>query len=72
MDRIINLNFPERDDKKWLKTTIATYDPIDDEARISYAPVDTRYLKPIARDYSKAKKILPNFENLPSNIPLPI
>lgn len=65
-------DFPERDDKKWLKTTIATYDPIDDEARISYAPVDTRYLKPIARDYSKAKKILPNFENLPSNIPLPI
>jgi len=62
--------FPERDDAKWLKTTIATYHP--DEPVISYLPVDTRYLKPTLRDYSKAKKVTPHFENLPSNIPLPL
>lgn len=64
--------FPQRDDAHWLKTTIATYDPALDEPVITYMPVDTRYLKPAARDYSKAKKVVPHFENLPSNIPLPI
>ncbi|HEY2810212.1 MAG TPA: succinate dehydrogenase flavoprotein subunit [Rhabdochlamydiaceae bacterium] len=64
--------FPKRDDAHWLKTTIATFDPAKDEPVITYAPVDTRYLKPAARDYSKAKKVVPHFENLPSNIPLPI
>lgn len=64
--------FPERDDKDWLKTTIATYDPQLDEPVISYVPVDLRYLKPIARDYSKAKKVVPHFENVPSNIQLPV
>ena len=65
-------DFPERDDKHWLKTTIATYDPKKDEPVISYVPVDMRYLKPISRDYSKAKKVVPHFDNLPSNIPLPV
>ena len=64
--------FSQRDDEHWLKTTIATYDPALDEPVITYMPVDTRYLKPTARDYSKAKKVIPPFENLPSNIPLPI
>jgi succinate dehydrogenase / fumarate reductase flavoprotein subunit len=64
--------FPERDDKNWLKTTIATYDANLGEPVISYAPIDMRYLKPIARDYSKAKKVIPRFENVPSNIPLPV
>ena len=64
--------FPSRDDANWLKTTIATYDPQGDEPLISYLPVDTRYLKPLLRDYSKAKKITPEFENLPTNIPLPL
>lgn len=64
--------FPKRDDEHWLKTSIATYDPDQDEPVITYAPVDTRYLKPAMRDYSKAKKVVPHFENLPSNIPLPV
>ncbi len=64
--------FPQRDDKNWLKTTIAAYDPNQDEPVISYAPIDLRYLKPMARDYSKAKKVIPHFENLPSNIKLPV
>lgn len=64
--------FPARDDQHWLKTTIATYDPNKDEPVISYVPIDLRYLKPTARDYSKAKKVVPHFDNLPSNIPLPV
>lgn len=65
-------DFPGRDDQNWLKTTIATYDPNQDEPVISYLPVDLRYLKPVARDYSKAKKVTPHFESLPSNIKLPV
>ncbi len=64
--------FPERDDKNWLKTTIATYDPKSDEPEITYEPVDTPYLKPIQRDYTKAKRIKPKLENIPTNIQLPI
>lgn len=64
--------FPERDDKNWLKTTIAEYSSLNEEPTISYKPVDTRHLKPILRDYSKAKKVQPNLENLPSNFQLPI
>lgn len=64
--------FPKRDDEHWLKTTVATYDPNTDEPVITYRPVDTRYLKPILRDYSKAKRVTPTLENVPASIPLPI
>ena len=64
--------FGQRDDQNWLKTTIATYDPDQDEPVISYVPIDLRYLKPTPRDYSKAKKVIPHFENVPSNIKLPV
>ncbi|HSX03383.1 MAG TPA: succinate dehydrogenase flavoprotein subunit [Rhabdochlamydiaceae bacterium] len=61
---------PNRDDKNWLKTTLATYSP--EEPVITYVPVDTRYLKPVARDYTHAKKEKPTLENIPSNIQLPL
>lgn len=64
--------FPERDDENWLKTTIANYDPSQDEPVISYQPVDLRHLKPIMRDYTKAKKIKPTLENIPANLSLPV
>ena len=64
--------FPERDDKNWMKSTLATYDPKSDEPKISYEPVDTPYLKPIQRDYTKAKRIKPKLENIPEKIQLPI
>ncbi|MBS0652938.1 MAG: succinate dehydrogenase flavoprotein subunit [Verrucomicrobia bacterium] len=64
--------FPNRDDEHWLKTTIATYDPAQGEPAISYVPVDLRHLKPVLRDYSKAKKVVPKLENIPSNIQLPV
>ncbi len=62
--------FPKRDDVNWLKTTIATYSP--DGPIISYKPVDTRYVKPVLRDYSKHIKAIPDFEGLPENLVLPI
>lgn len=64
--------FPNRDDKNWLKTTIATYDPNKPEPVISYEPVDLRHLKPVLRDYTHAKKVQPKLENIPDNIQLPI
>ena len=62
--------FPNRDDKHWLKTTIATYTP--DEPQITYEPIDTRHLDPIMRDYTHAKKVKPTLKNIPKNIQLPI
>lgn len=64
--------YPERDDKDWMKTTIATFDDGQDEPVISYAPVDCRHLQPIKRDYTTAAKVKPSLENVPENIPLPI
>lgn len=63
--------FPKRDDENWLKTTLASYNKGGDHD-ISYVDVDTRYLKPILRDYSQAKKVKPHLENVPDNIKLPI
>jgi succinate dehydrogenase / fumarate reductase flavoprotein subunit len=56
-------DFPKRDDENWLQTTLANY--AGGEHQISYRPVDLRYLKPSHRDYSKAEKVRPKFENLP-------
>lgn len=64
--------FPQRDDTSWLKTTIASHDPKTGEPSITYRPVDLRHLKPIARDYSTAKKTKPTLENIPKNIQLPV
>lgn len=62
--------FPERDDKNWLKTTIATYDPSKEDHVFTYEPVDTRHLDPkgVIRDYTKAKKVQPHLTNIPDNI----
>lgn len=62
--------FPERDDENWLKTTIVSYDPNQDEPVISYLPVDIRHLDPIKRDYTKAHKVKPKLKNMPEKIPL--
>lgn len=62
--------YDARDDKNWLKTTIATYSP--DEPDITYEEVDLRHFDPIERDYTQAKKVRPEIKNMPSNIELPI
>jgi len=43
--------FPERDDKHFLKHTIATYDPV--EPKMSWREVDVRYFPLAKRDYKK-------------------
>jgi succinate dehydrogenase / fumarate reductase flavoprotein subunit len=45
--------FPDRDDDKFLKATLASYDAATDSARISYGPVDTSLVVPRARTYGK-------------------
>src|SRR5438477_8488028 len=45
--------FPDRDDAKFLKATIATYDAASDTPKIEYAPVDTSLVTPRARTYGK-------------------
>lgn len=62
--------FPERNDQNWLKTTLATYRP--DEPEITYEPVDIRHVSPVKRDYTVAKKALPELTNIPARVSLPI
>ncbi|HEV7643860.1 MAG TPA: succinate dehydrogenase flavoprotein subunit [Pyrinomonadaceae bacterium] len=47
-------DFPERDDEKYLKTTIAEYST--EEPVFSYEPVDVSLIEPRKRDYSSTKK----------------
>jgi succinate dehydrogenase / fumarate reductase, flavoprotein subunit len=47
-------DFPDRDDERFLKTTIAEYS--GEGPVLSYAPVDVTLIKPRKRDYSQAKK----------------
>ncbi|MBC7796114.1 MAG: succinate dehydrogenase flavoprotein subunit [Pyrinomonadaceae bacterium] len=47
-------DFPNRDDDKFLKTTIAEY--IEGAPLLSYETVQTELIKPRKRDYSKGKK----------------
>jgi len=58
--------FPIRDDKKFLKTTIATYNSENDDIDISYIDVDTRHYTPMKRAYEKDEKIpeINNFKNV--------
>lgn len=66
-------DFPERDDSNWLKTTLASYNP--NEPTITYRSVDTRHLPPekfVIRDYTQAVHSIPQLENIPSNLALPL
>ena len=44
-------DFPERDDKNWLKTTKATFAPDVDEPRFEFEPVDISLIPPRPRKY---------------------
>jgi len=48
-------DFPERDDKNWLKTTKAYFAADVDEPRFEFEPVDISLLPPRARRYDMAK-----------------
>ncbi|MFT3788615.1 MAG: succinate dehydrogenase flavoprotein subunit [Tepidisphaeraceae bacterium] len=45
--------FPDRNDEKFLKTTLAHYDGATESARIELVPVDTSLVPPRARTYGK-------------------
>ena len=48
-------DFPERDDKNWLKTTKAYFAPDADEPKFEFEPVDTSLIPPRPRKYDAAK-----------------
>ena len=48
-------DFPERDDANFLKTTIATFDAASGNVNITYEPVDTSLVTPVARTYGKVE-----------------
>ncbi len=48
-------DFPERDDKNWLKTTKAYFAPDADEPRFEFEPVDISLIPPRPRRYDAAK-----------------
>ncbi len=48
-------DFPERDDKNWLKTTKAYFAPDADEPKFEFEPVDISLLPPRPRRYDMAK-----------------
>jgi len=49
-------DFPERDDARFLKTTVAEHDPSSAEPRISYRDVVMGLVEPRARTYGKTDK----------------
>ena len=48
--------FPTRDDERFLKITVAAYDPATEEPVISYEDFDHSLVKPRPRNYAVAKK----------------
>ena len=48
--------FPERDDENWLKTTMAKFVDEKSAPAFHYEEVDTSYIKPRTRDYTKKKE----------------
>jgi len=47
-------DFPDRDDKNWLKTTKASFAPDADEPKFEFEPVDTSLVPPRPRRYDVA------------------
>ena len=48
-------DFPERDDKNWLKTTKVSFAPDADEPKFEFEPVDSSLIPPRPRRYDMAK-----------------
>jgi succinate dehydrogenase / fumarate reductase flavoprotein subunit len=48
-------DFPERDDKNWLKTTKATFAPDADEPKFEFEPVNVSLITPRPRRYDAVK-----------------
>ncbi len=48
-------DFPQRDDKNWLKTTKASFAPDADEPRFEFEPIDVSLVPPRPRHYDAVK-----------------
>jgi succinate dehydrogenase / fumarate reductase flavoprotein subunit len=48
-------DFPTRNDERFLKSTVAAYDPTSGGCRISFEDVDTALVQPRARTYGKVE-----------------
>ena len=46
-------DYPERDDAKFMRTTVAKFDPASKHTRIEFVPIDATLVKPRARTYGK-------------------
>ena len=58
-------DFPDRDDEKYMKTTIAEYST--ESPILSYQAVDVSIIEPRKRDYSSGKsKVAPGYEQKPT------
>ena len=52
--------FPNRDDEKFMKHTIATYaGGAEGTPKLSYRPVDISLMQPVLRDYTKVPDYAP-------------
>ncbi|CAM3372998.1 succinate dehydrogenase flavoprotein subunit [Brevibacillus invocatus] len=49
-------DFPERDDERFMKTTMAKYDPATTAPEIYYEDIDVSLIEPRKRDYTSDKK----------------
>jgi len=63
--------FPERDDERFLKSTIATYDAASDRPLITYEAVDTSLVPPRARTYGKKPDSAPAAKSTAAQTPSP-
>lgn len=64
--------FPKRDDKSLLKTTIANFLRDQSEPLISYEPVDDRHVDLEPRNYEKTYQGIPEIKRIPSKMELPL
>jgi succinate dehydrogenase / fumarate reductase flavoprotein subunit len=46
-------DYPERDDARFMRTTVAKFDPASNHTRIDFVPIDATLVKPRARTYGK-------------------
>lgn len=47
------IDFPNRDDANYMKTTLAKFDPASRTTRVELVPIDASLIKPTARTYGK-------------------
>jgi succinate dehydrogenase / fumarate reductase flavoprotein subunit len=67
-------DFPTRNDERYLKATIAEFDPATRSPRIGLGPIDTSLVPPRARTYGKVaeEKAAPPATAAPAPVAAPV